>query len=115
VGATFPVGKQVSGTIQQLFADYSSPVTKGQLIARSQEDRDTAQAANDAAGADLEAGQVSVRAASPPTCRSRSDISGVSRRLSAGAVTVASPPNYSSIQARGLVEATEEVCGSGFA
>ena len=31
---TVPVGSQVSGTIQQLFADYNSPVTKGQLIAR---------------------------------------------------------------------------------
>ena len=31
---TVPVGTQVSGTIQQLFADYNSPVTKGQLIAR---------------------------------------------------------------------------------
>ena len=31
---TVPVGTQVSGTIQQLFADFNSPVRKGQLIAR---------------------------------------------------------------------------------
>jgi len=28
------VGSQVSGQIQALYADYNSPVTKGQLIAR---------------------------------------------------------------------------------
>ena len=55
---TVQVGTQVSGTIQQLFVDYNSPVQKGQLLARI--DPATSQAKVNQAKADVESAQATV-------------------------------------------------------
>jgi HlyD family secretion protein len=56
---TVPVVAQVPGTIQQLFADYNSPVTKGQLIARI--DPAAFEAKVNQAKADVEGARATVR------------------------------------------------------
>ena len=55
---TVQVGTQVSGTIQQLFVDYNSPVKKGMLIARI--DPATFEAKVNQAKADVESAQATV-------------------------------------------------------
>jgi HlyD family secretion protein len=55
---TVQVGTQVSGTIQQLFVDYNSPVKKGMLIARI--DPATFEAKVNQARADVESAQANV-------------------------------------------------------
>ena len=69
---TVPVGTQVSGTIQQLFADFNSPVRKGQLIARI--DPATVQAKLSQAQADLESAQAMVPDQEAEVAKARADL-----------------------------------------
>ncbi len=55
---TVQVGSQISGMVKQILADYNSPVTKGQLIARI--DPETLEAKVSQARADLESSQAAV-------------------------------------------------------
>jgi HlyD family secretion protein len=67
-----PVGTQVSGTIQQLFADFTSPVRKGQLIARI--DPATVQAKLNQAQADLESAQAMVPDQEAEVAKAQADL-----------------------------------------
>ncbi len=69
---TVQVGTQVSGTIQQLFVDYNSPVRKGQLIARI--DPATNAAKVDQAKADLDTAEASVVAQRAAVAKAQADL-----------------------------------------
>jgi HlyD family secretion protein len=69
---TVPVGTQVSGTIQQLFVDFNSPVRKGQLIARI--DPATFQAKLNQAQADLESAQAMVPDQEAEVAKAQADL-----------------------------------------
>jgi HlyD family secretion protein len=69
---TIQVGTQVSGTIQQLFVDYNSPVRKGQLIARI--DPATSDTKVNQAKADVENAQATVAAQQAAVTKAQADL-----------------------------------------
>jgi len=69
---TVQVGTQVSGTIQQLFVDYNSPVRMGELIARL--DPATSQAKVNQAQADVESAQATVVAQQAAVTKAQADL-----------------------------------------
>ncbi len=69
---TVQVGTQVSGTIQQLFVDYNSPVKKGMLIARI--DPSIFEAKANQAQADLESARASVLNQRAAVARAEADL-----------------------------------------
>ena len=69
---TVQVSTQVSGTIQQLFVDYNSPVRKGQLIARI--DPATNEAKVNQAKADVESAQATVVAQQAAVTKAQADL-----------------------------------------
>ncbi len=69
---TVQVGTQVSGTIQQLFVDYNSPVKKGMLVARI--DPATFDAKVKQAQADLESSKASVLNQRASVARAQADL-----------------------------------------
>jgi HlyD family secretion protein len=71
---TVQVGSQVSGNIQQLFADFNTRVTKGQVVA--QIDPQLFQARVDQSRANLSAAQASVANAQAQIARNQADVAG---------------------------------------
>ena len=79
---TVQVGSQVSGQIKELFADFNSPVKKGQLIARI--DPDIFQAKVNQARADLESAEATVLNQQALVERSRADVENARAALAVG-------------------------------
>ncbi len=80
---TVEVGSQISGQIAELFADYNSVVTRGQLIARIDPATYASRVAQ--AGADLEIARAGVLAQEAAVMRARADADNA-RNAVAGAV-----------------------------
>jgi HlyD family secretion protein len=78
------VGTQVSGTVQQLFADYNSQVRKGQLIARIDPASFEAKAAQ--AKADLQSAQAMVADQEAQVTKARADLAGAQASVGNGRV-----------------------------
>lgn len=83
---TVEVGSQISGQIAELFADYNSVVTRGQLIARIDPATYASRVAQ--AGADLEIARAGVLAQEAAVMRARADADNA-RNAVAGAVAAA--------------------------
>jgi len=79
---TVQVGSQVSGQIKELFADFNSPVKKGQLIARI--DPDIFQAKVNQARADLESAEATILNQQALVERSRADVENARAALAVG-------------------------------
>jgi HlyD family secretion protein len=79
---TVLVGSQVSGQVKELFADFNSPVRRGQLIARI--DPDIFQAKVNQARADLEASRAAVINQQAQVERARADVQNARAALAEG-------------------------------
>lgn len=83
---TVQVGTQVSGSIQQLFVDYNSPVRKGELIARI--DPATSQAKVNQAKADMEGAQATVVEQQAAVTKAQADLENATALVTRDQVAV---------------------------
>ncbi|MGH7262632.1 MAG: efflux RND transporter periplasmic adaptor subunit [Candidatus Rokuibacteriota bacterium] len=102
---TVQVGSQVSGQIRQLFADFNSPVKKGQLIARI--DPDIFEAKVNQAKGDLEAAAATVLNQRALVERARADVENARAAVAVGRAQTAKAQVALLDAKRDLVRKTE--------